>query len=50
MVENFTQYWEEKGALYIQLGVSREAAHAIWTDAINAAISKMHQQALKNQI
>ena len=33
MCENFTQYWEAKKEVYMILGVSKEAAKMIWSDA-----------------
>ena len=33
MYENFTQYWEAKKEVYKSIGVSKEAAKMIWSDA-----------------
>lgn len=36
MYNNFKEYWEAKKGVYEKLGVSKEVAHMIWSDAIDA--------------
>ena len=35
MYKNFSEYWEAKKELLEKLGVTREAAKAIWADAVD---------------
>lgn len=35
MHKDFKEYWEDKKEIFKKLGVSKEAAHMIWCDAVN---------------
>lgn len=48
MYNNFKEYWEDKKGVFEKLGVSRDVAHMIWSDAVDAlAIRIMEKEISK---
>jgi hypothetical protein len=44
MIENFTEYWENKKAIFEKIGIDRDTAKMIWNDALDCVMLKLATQ------
>jgi hypothetical protein len=49
MYKNFKEYWSVKEDLFKQLGISKEVAHMIWCDAVDALVFELIQKEIEKQ-
>jgi hypothetical protein len=49
MYKNFTEYWKDKEELFKELGVSKVAAHLIWSDAVDTLSEVYINKVIRNQ-
>lgn len=47
MYNNFKEYWEAKKGVFEKLGVSRDVAHMIWSDAVDALAIRIMEKEIR---